>query len=220
MDKIKILIVDDHALVRDGISAMLVTINDFQIVGEAFNGEDAVHKSSTLSPHIIIMDIMMPEMNGLEAAKIIREQEPHIKIIFLSMEVSENFISEAIKVGASGFLPKDSKKSVLVEAIRKVSEGGKYFNQTISEIIFEGFYKKSVTGSKPVPAQNDKISKREMEVIMLIGEGYGNKDIAEKLFISVRTVDAHRNHIMHKLNIHSTAELVKYALKNNLTHLD
>jgi DNA-binding NarL/FixJ family response regulator len=220
MEKIKVLIVDDHALVRDGINAMLLNQSDLQIVGEAANGEEAVSKAGSVNPDIILMDIMMPDMSGLEAARVIKDQSPGIKIIFLSMEVNEQFISEAINVGASGYLPKDSKRMVLIEAIHKVHEGGKYFSNTISEIVFEKFYQKSVQGKKTTPTVNSKISKREIEVITLIAAGLGNREIADKLFISVRTVDAHRNHILQKLNIHSTAELVKYAIKNNLVTLE
>ena len=220
MEKIKVLIVDDHALVRDGINALLNNQSDIQVAGEAANGEEAISKADSVKPEIILMDIMMPDMNGIEAARVIREQHPDIKIIFLSMEVTEQFISEAISVGASGYLPKDSKRNILLEAIRKVKEGGKYFSNTISEIVFEKFYQKSVQGGKPEPVINNKISKRELEVIKLIAAGMGNKDIADKLFISVRTVDAHRNHILQKLNIHSTAELVKYAIKNNIVPLE
>lgn len=218
MEKIKILIVDDHALVRDGLCAMLSGLPEFSVVGEASSGNEAINKTQTYDPDIILMDIMMPVMNGIEATQLIKEDHPNVKVIFLSMEVTEAFISEAVKVGASGYLLKDSRKNVLLEAIKKVADGGKYFSNSISELVFEKFYENSLKGKKTT-LSNNKISKREIEVLKLIASGMSNKDIADKLFISGRTVDAHRNHIMQKLDIHSTADLVKYAIKNELITL-
>ena len=221
MNKISVLIVDDHALVRDGIVAMLKNEEDIQIIGEAVDGEEAVSKNNELQPDIIIMDIMMPKFNGLEAAKMIKEQHPNSKIIFLSMEVKEDFISEAIKSGASGYIPKDSNKLILINAIRSVYQGEKYFHSMVSELIFNQFYEKSVGNEKVKKTYSSgKISNREVEVLKLIASGFSNSQIAEKLFISVRTVDAHRNHIMQKLELNNTAELVKYAIKNDIIALD
>ena len=221
MNKISILIVDDHALVRDGIIAMLKNEDDIQIIGEAVDGEEAVAKNNELNPDIIIMDIMMPKFNGLEAAKMIKAQHPGSKIIFLSMEVKEDFISEAIKSGASGYIPKDSNKVILINAIRSVYQGEKYFHSMVSELIFNQFYEKSIGNEKAKKTYSaGKISNREVEVLKLIASGFSNSQIAEKLFISVRTVDAHRNHIMQKLELNNTAELVKYAIKNDIIALD
>ena len=221
MNKISILIVDDHALVRDGIIAMLKNEDDIHIIGEAIDGEEAISKNNALKPDIIIMDIMMPKFNGLEAAKIIKEQHPDSRIIFLSMEVKEDFISEAIKAGASGYIPKDSNKVILINAIRSVYRGEKYFHSMVSELIFNQFYRQSVGNEKVKKTYSaGKISNREVEVLKLIASGFSNSQIAEKLFISVRTVDAHRNHIMQKLELNNTAELVKYAIKNDIIELD
>lgn len=221
MNKISILIVDDHALVRDGIIAMLKNEDDIHIIGEAVDGEEAVAKNNELNPDIIIMDIMMPKFNGLEAAKMIKAQHPNSKIIFLSMEVKEDFISEAIKAGASGYIPKDSNKVILINAIRSVFKGEKYFHSMVSELIFNQFYEKSIGNEKAKKTYSaGKISNREVEVLKLIASGFSNSQIAEKLFISVRTVDAHRNHIMQKLELNNTAELVKYAIKNDIIALD
>ncbi|MDQ3394363.1 MAG: response regulator transcription factor [Bacteroidota bacterium] len=216
MEKIKVLIVDDHALVRDGLCAMFSNLSEITVVGEASSGNEALNKTEAYNPDIILMDIMMPGMNGIEATQIIKEDHPDVKVIFLSMEVTEAFISEAVQVGASGYLPKDSRKNVLIEAITKVAAGGRYFSSSISELVFEKFYENSLKGKKTNISSGIKISKREVEVLKLIASGMSNKDIAEKLFISGRTVDAHRNHIMQKLDIHSTADLVKYAIKNEL----
>ena len=215
MEKIKILLIDDHALIRDGICAMLKDEEEIEIVGEAKNGQQGIEKIMELQPHVAIMDIMMPVMDGLEAAKMITEKDLNTYVIFLSMEVTEKSIDEAIKAGASGYLPKDSKKEVLVEAIKAVNEGRTYFSKQISDVIFDKFYKKSIKGQK-VQVSNNQITKREVEVLRLIATGLSNSQIAEELFISIRTVDAHRNHIMQKIDARSTADLVKYAIKNEI----
>ncbi len=221
MDEINVLIVDDHALIRDGIVAMLKNEKEIKIIGEAIDGEDAIQKNKELNPDLIIMDIMMPKFNGLEAAKIIKEQQPEAKILFLSMELKEDFISEAIKVGASGYIPKDANKVILINAIKAVYKGEKYFHRQVSDVIFNQFYEKSVGNDKVKKSYTaGKISNREVEVLKLIASGFSNSQIAEQLFISVRTVDAHRNHIMQKLELSSTAELVKYAIKNDIIELD
>lgn len=216
MEKIKVLIVDDHALIRDGLNAMLASQPDIVVVGEACSGNEAINKVEAFDPDIILMDIMMPGMSGIEASRVIKEDYPQIRVIFLSMEVTESFVTEAVQAGAAGYLPKDSRRNILLEAIRKVGEGGKYFSHTVSELVFEKFYENSLKGKKTITSEGGKISKREVEVLKLIASGFSNKEIAEKLFISGRTVDAHRNHIMQKLDIHSTADLVKYAIKNEL----
>ncbi len=221
MVEINVLIVDDHALIRDGIVAMLKNEKEIKIIGEAIDGEDAIQKNKELNPDLIIMDIMMPKFNGLEAAKIIKEQQPEAKILFLSMELKEDFISEAIKVGASGYIPKDANKVILINAIKAVYNGEKYFHRQVSDVIFNQFYEKSVGNEKVKKTYTaGKISNREVEVLKLIASGFSNSQIAEQLFISVRTVDAHRNHIMQKLELSSTAELVKYAIKNDIIELD
>ena len=224
MRKIKVLIVDDHALIRDGIKAMLKSEKDIEIAGEAVDGVEAFEKYEALQPDIIVMDIMMPKNNGLEAAKNIKAAYPDAKILFISMEVKEEFISEAIKVGASGYIPKDANKEILQHAIKAVNQGEKYFHRQVSDLIFNRFYENSITGEgekKPLKAPiKGKISKRELEVLKLIASGYSNSNIAEQLFISVRTVDAHRNHIMQKLELSNTAQLVKYAIKNKIIELD
>lgn len=215
METTKILLIDDHALIRDGITAMLKDEEGIEILGEAENGQEGITKIMELKPHVAIMDIMMPVMNGLEATKLITEKGLDTYVIFLSMEVTEKSIDEAIKSGASGYLPKDSKKDVLIEAIKTVREGRTYFSKQISDVIFDKFYKKSVKGHK-VPLSDNQITKREVEVLRLIASGLSNSQIAEELFISIRTVDAHRNHIMQKIDARSTADLVKYAIKNEI----
>jgi len=218
MSEIRILVVDDHSLVREGIITMLSIYEDFKVVGDAENGEEAIKKVIKLQPEVILLDINMPGMNGIETAKRILEDTPETKIIILSMEVTQDYISEAIKAGVAGYLAKDTKKDILAEAIRKVMQGEQYFGEKISQVIFKGFYRQSK--GERIATQNKDLSKREVEVLRLITSGMSNREIADKLFISIRTVDAHRNHIMQKLNLKSTAELVKYAIREKIIELD
>lgn len=218
MSKINILVVDDHSLVREGIITMLSIYDDFEIIGDAESGEDALKKIEDEKPDVILLDINMPGINGIETAKRILENYDSIKIIILSMEVTQDHISEAIKAGVAGYLAKDTKKEVLAEAIRKVMTGEQYFGDKISQVIFKGFYKQSK--GEQVANENKDLSKREVEVLRQIASGLSNREVADKLFISIRTVDAHRNHIMQKLNMKSTAQLVKYAIKEKIIDLE
>jgi len=218
MTKINILVVDDHSLVREGIITMLSIYDDFEIIGDAESGEEALEKIEEQKPDVILLDINMPGINGIETAKRVLENYDSIKIIILSMEVTQDHISEAIKAGVSGYLAKDTKKEVLAEAIRKVITGEQYFGDKISQVIFKGFYKQSK--GEQVANENKDLSKREVEVLRQIASGLSNREVADKLFISIRTVDAHRNHIMQKLNMKSTAQLVKYAIKEKIIDLE
>lgn len=197
---------------------MLSTYDDFNIIGDAESGEDAIKKVDDDVPDVVLLDINMPGMNGIETAKQIISDYPDIKIIMLSMDVTQDHISEAIKAGVAGYLAKDTKKDLLAEAIRKVMGGEQYFGEKVSQVIFKGFYKQSK--GERAASENKDLSKREIEVLRQIASGLSNREIADKLFISIRTVDAHRNHIMQKLNIKSTAQLVKYAIKEKIIDLD
>jgi DNA-binding NarL/FixJ family response regulator len=218
MDKIKILIVDDHNLVRDGIQSLLSTAKDMWVVGEASCGEEAVSEALEKKPDLILMDIMLPDFNGIEAARRIKEKMPQVKILFLSMEVIENFVTEAVQVGADGYLPKEIGKHILLEAIRKIKDGEKYFDKKVSDVIFQNFISKTTT--PPAPNWESLITGREREVLILIAQGLSHKEIAEQLFLSVKTVDSHRLHILQKLDLNNNAELVKFAIKNKLISLD
>jgi two-component system response regulator NreC len=218
MSNIKVLVVDDHSLVREGVITMLSIYDDFTIVGEAESGEEALKQIEALSPDVVLLDINMPGMNGIETAKRVAVDFEQVKIIILSMEVTQDHISEAIKAGVAGYLAKDTKKAILAEAIRKVMEGEQYFGQKISQVIFKGFYNQSK--GERVANENKDLSKREVEVLRQIATGLSNREIADKLFISIRTVDAHRNHIMQKLSLKSTAQLVKYAIREKIIELD
>lgn len=218
MKKIRLLIVDDHTLVRDGLISMLRVENDINIVGEASNGKDALQIIKNAEVDVVLTDIVMDELNGLETTKLIKEYNENIEVILLSMEVNEGFISEGIKNGAKSYLPKDVSKRRLLEAIRSVSKGEKYFCEKISKIIFESFYHKS-KGEKAKSQMNKNLSSREKEILILLSEGNSSQEISDELNISVKTVDTHRYNIMQKLKLKNIAELIRYAIKNNLVSI-
>lgn len=217
MEKIKILIVDDHTLVRDGIGSMLTSFTDMEVLSEASDGEEAINKATLLKPDLILMDIMLPGLNGIEAAKIIKERLSNCKILFLSMELAEEYLNEIIKLGACGYVLKDIRKNELGDAIRRAMTGEPYFSKGISDMVFKKYYETnnpSKINAEEVPVAS--LTDRELEIVKLLSEGVNKKEIADQLFISPRTVDAHRSNIMEKLRLKSTVELVKYAIKNNI----
>ncbi len=220
MEKIRVLVADDHLLVREGIAAMLKNVEEIELVDMVSNGAEVLKKIEENQVDVVVMDVMMPGLDGFETTAQLAENSPEIKILLLSMEVNTEFVARAIKNGAGGYLPKDSKKSVLVSAIKAINDGQLYFNNDITETIFRDFYVESKTGKKLNTRKEHAVSKREIEVLTLISEGKSNRQVADELFISVRTVDAHRNHIMKKINAKSTADLVKYAIKNEFISLD
>ncbi|MEQ8713069.1 MAG: response regulator transcription factor [Cyclobacteriaceae bacterium] len=217
MSKIKIIVVDDHALVRQGIISMLTSVDDIEIVGQAENGVIAMELLSSGLPDILLVDINMPKMDGVTLSEKAIELYPELKVIILSMDVTMGYVKQSIKAGVRGYIPKDSSRDTLIEAITKVYQGDKFFSDKVSEVILKGFYENDISDK---PKKTGDLSKREEEVLKLIASGMSNRDIADKLFISIRTVDAHRNHIIQKLKLRSTAELVKYAIKNQIIELD
>ena len=220
-NKIKVLIVDDHRLMRDGLAALLKEAEEIEIVGSVANGEDAISITSSLKPHVVLMDIMMGGMTGIEATRWIKEQSRDIKVVIVSSEIKKELITAGIQCGIDGYLPKDVDQHVLVDAIRTVKNGGRAFNEAITNLVFEDFYhkKKLMTSSGKVTLPND-LTKREQEVLALVASGKSNHQIADELFISVKTVDTHKAHILDKLGLNNTAELVRYAIRNNLISLD
>lgn len=215
MDKIKILIADDHQLVREGIESMLSDAKDIEVVALVSSGEEAVNLARETGPDIVLMDIVMPGMNGIEASRWIKENDDKVRVIIVTMEISKEFVSAAIKSGVDGYLPKDIGKEILLEAIRSVYGGERYFNDAIKKLIFEDFYtvEKLKNPKKVLPNQ---LTRREVEVLALVASGKANKEIAEALFISVKTVETHKTHILIKLGLNNSSELIRYAVKNNI----
>jgi DNA-binding NarL/FixJ family response regulator len=218
--KIKIFLVDDHQIVCDGIKALLKNVTEISIVGEASNGMEFMKEISIANPDIILMDISLPDISGIELTKQVHQNYPEIKVIILSMYTQEDFIINAISAGAKGYLPKNTTQQELLNAINEVFDGKEYYNDTVSKIILEN-YISSVRKSKDqeTDKDNEVLSAREKQILKLNVEGLTNQEIADKLFISIRTVESHKNHIMQKLEIKTTIELVKYAIKNNIAEV-
>lgn len=221
MSSTRVLIVDDHRLLRDGLAALLSQVDDIEIVGSVRSGEDAISIIPSARPNMILMDIMMGGMTGIEATRWIKEQDPNIKVILISSEIKKELVTAGIQCGIDGYLPKDVDLNILREAIRTVKNGGRYFNEAITSLVFEDFYqkKKLTNPERKISLPND-LTKREEEVLALVASGKSNQEVADDLFISIKTVDTHKSHILDKLGLKNTAELVKYAIKNKLISLD
>ncbi len=207
-DRIKILVADDHTIVRQGLKLILAAQPDLEVVGEAANGREAVDLAGKLRPDIVLMDVAMPELNGIDATRKMVEANSRIRILVLSMHKESVYVREILRAGARGYILKDAIDTELLSAVRSVARGDGYISPAVSGTLLDNFQK---TGN---PA--DSLSPREREVLLLIAEGKTNKEIATKLNLSVYTVDSHRGKIMEKLNLHSTGELVRFAMKNGL----
>jgi len=214
MSKIKVFIVDDHKIVRDGIFMLLIGATDIRPVGEAENGEELFEKLKTIVPDILLLDISLPGISGIEISKIIAKEYPTIKVLILSRNTDENTILSAIKAGVNGFLSKDTSKEELVKAIKLVYNGNEYYGTSISKTVFNSLVKD--VNNKQTSAE---LTKRETEVAIYISDGLSYKEIASKMFISARTVESHRNHILFKLKLKTNIDLVKYAVKNHIIDL-
>jgi DNA-binding NarL/FixJ family response regulator len=213
MNTIKIILVDDHDIVRDGIKSILQSHSSIKIVGEAGNYDELINILKFELPDIIILDISIPDKSGIEITRILKKDYPQIKIIILSMYIIDEFIFNSLEAGAIAYLPKNTSKKELISAIEHVNDGKEFISDQISNVILKGYLQKIKKGN--TENKNEKLTKREKEILVLFAEGVSNKEIADKLFISIRTVESHKNHIMQKLQLNSTVDLVKYAIKNN-----
>jgi len=217
--KINIILADDHQIFRDGIKSLLSDESNLEIIGEASNGDELLSLLKTKSPDILILDVTMPKITGIELTKIITEQYPDIKILILSMHKNEEFVITAMINGAKGYLPKDTSRKELLDAINSIANGEEYLGKLISSSILKSYIKKSSSCFDRLN-KDEQLTGREIEIIELIGKGFSNKEIADKLFISVRTVDSHKNHIMCKLKLRTTAELIIYGIKNKIIEIE
>ena len=216
MEKIKIVLVDDHVIVRDGIKSLLINSGRIDVIGEASNYDSLMNILKQDKPDIIMLDISLPGKSGIEITQILKKEYPDINVIILSMHTDEDFIYHSLKSGAKSYLPKDTNQMELLKAIETVNSGGEFFNEVVSNIILKSYIKKAKNDDKD---NNDKLAlltKREIEVLTLFAEGFSNVEIADKLFISVRTVESHKNHIMTKFELKSVVDLVKFAIKNDI----
>lgn len=213
---IRLFLVDDHTLMRDGIISMLSDCEDINVVGSSPTGEEAISQIQELKPDVVLMDIMLRGMTGIEATRWIKEQDQSVKVILVSMEVKKEFLSAGIQCGINGYIPKDTDKETMIEAIRTVFGGERYFTEAITKLVFEDFYVHEKLKNPETTRLPNDLTKREYEVLGLVAMGKGNKEIAESLFISVKTVETHKGHILEKLGLKNSAELIKYAIKNNI----
>ena len=206
---IRVLLADDHTIVRQGLKLILASQADFEVVGEASNGREAAELAEKLHPDIVLMDVQMPELNGIEATRRMVATNSRIRVLVLSMHKEALYVREVLKAGARGYILKDAIDSELISAMRSVARGDGYISPGVSSALLTDYREQS---SNPL----DTLSSREREVLQLIAEGKTNKEVATRLNLSVYTVDSHRGKIMEKLNLHSAGELIRFAMKNGL----
>ena len=214
MQKIKVLIVDDHAIMRDGIRALLSVNDDIEVVGEASEGKEALKKVEQLKPDVIVMDIAMPGMDGMEATRQMVKANSRVKVLILTQHDNKEYILSAIKAGATGFVPKRAMGSELVSAIRAVFRGDSVLYPSVASALIEDYRQRSELDPY------DRLTAREREILKLIAEGHTSQEIADMLVISLKTVLGHRTKIMEKLDIHNRTELIKYAMRKGLISID
>ena len=213
MKNLRILIVDDHGLVRHGARAILDSRHGWRVVGEAANGREAVQKAIELKPDVAVVDIGMPELDGVEVARQIREAVPDTKVLVLTMHESVQMVQRALDAGARGYILKSDLMDCLAKAVKAIAEGKRFLTPRVCEIVLEGFLN---TRHQQWKRAGARITPRESEIVGLLGEGETNKEVAAQLGITVRTVETHRAKIMLKLGLHSLAELIHYALRQGI----
>jgi len=213
MSKIRILIVDDHGIVRAGIRSLLESQPDVEVVGEAARGEEAIEKAKQLHPDLVLMDIALPGMNGIEATRQIKKELPDISVLVLTMHDDEEFFFPVLRAGASGYILKEAEPQELLYAIRVVHQGQVFLSPAIARLFLEGFI---TTATSPEDEKYNSLTPREREVLRLAAAGHTNREMAEKLFLSIRTVEKHRQAVMRKLGLARREDLTKYALRKGL----
>lgn len=219
MSSINIILVDDHQIVRDGIKSLLSDSPSIKIIGEAQNAYEFFNILKIQIPDIVLLDISLPSMSGIEVSKILSTDFPQIKILMLSMYTSEDFIFNALKSGIHGYLPKNTTRDELLLAINEIYLGSEYFSKSISNTILKSYVKSAKHGNKISENKLSNLTNREREILQYIVEGIHNPNIAEKLNISIRTVETHKTSIMRKLDLTSTVDLVKFAIKNKIIEI-
>jgi len=212
--KIRILIADDHRIVREGIRRILAAQEDFEVVGEAETGREAVELARMLQPDVVLMDISMPDMDGIEATRRIREEMPNVQVLGLTMHEEEMYVFRMLKAGGAGYVVKRAAAEDLVQAIRAAHRGEAFLHSAVARTVVRDYLERAQR--KEDDASLEFLTPREREILVLIAEGLTNQEIAKRLGISVKTVQTHRAHILEKLNLHDRAELVRYAIRKGL----
>ena len=213
---IKVLLADDHSLFRAGVQALLKEIDGVEVVGEADNGRAALELVRSRDPNVVLMDIAMPEMSGLETAARVSKEFPNVKVIMLSMHAGEEYVMQALRAGASGYLLKDAATSELELAVRAVARGETYLTPTISKRVIDDYLMRTTGTHGPV----DQLTRRQREILQLVAKGYTSKEMAQMLNLSPKTIETHRTQLMKQLDIHDVAGLVRYAIRVGLVTLD
>ena len=214
----RILVADDHEVVRRGLCALLHNQPEWDVCGEASNGREAVEKVLTLKPEVVILDIGMPNLNGLEATRQIVKANPQVKVLILTLHDSDQVVQEVLNAGARGFLLKTDAARDLVAAVEAVRRGKTYFTPKVAAMVLDGYLRRE-NGTAPEPPVRSRLTPREREVVQLLAEGKSSKEVAVALGLSVKTAETHRSNIMRKLDLHSVSDLVLYAVRNNIVHL-
>lgn len=213
----RILLADDHRIVREGLRSLVAGLPGVEVIAEAEDGRTAVELARKLAPQVVVMDIGMPDLNGIEATRRLAAEAPHVRVIALSMHSDNRYVSEMLKAGARGYLLKDAAFEELALALRTVMAGQVYLSPAISRTVVSDYVRHLTAGE---PALAAALTTREREILQLVAEGASTKEIAARLSISLKTVDTHRQHIMDKLGVRSVAELTKYAVREGLTSLE
>jgi two-component system response regulator NreC len=211
---IRVILADDHSVMRHGLRLILEQQEDFQVLGEANDGREAVSLAEALHPDVAVLDITMPNLNGIEAARQISDKQPNVAIVVLSMHADEGYVLRALKAGARGYLLKESPEGDFVAAIRSVSEGKAFFSPAVSRLLVEDYVRR--LQDKDIEDSYELLTSREREILQLIAEGKSNKDVANMLNLSLYTVETHRSNILEKLNLHSVPELILYAVRKGV----
>jgi DNA-binding NarL/FixJ family response regulator len=216
MDPIRVLLVEDHAVVRAGFHALLRSLPDVEVVGEASNGREALELLPQLRPDVLLTDISMPELSGLQLLERVAREWPKVRVILLSMHANEEYVLKAVRDGAAGYLPKDADPSELEIALKAVARGETYLSPTVQEHLVTGYVQLASDRSRPL----SQLTPRQSEILQLIAEGQTTKEIARRLQISVKTVETHRTQLMERLDIHDIAGLVRFAIRTGLVKPD
>jgi DNA-binding NarL/FixJ family response regulator len=215
MKKITVLLSDDHTLVREGLRALLEKTEDIQVVGEASNGQQSVREAKRLKPDVVLLDISMPLLNGLEAARQITKEVPSAKVLILSAYTDDAYIEHAVEAGAAGYLMKETAGEDLLRAIREIAGGNAFFSPPIARRLLKQ-WQEGLPNGGPARTKTPKLTSRQTEILQLIAEGYATKQIADLLSLSIKTVEKHRQDLMNTLNIHNIASLTRYAVSSGV----